>query len=38
MRTFETAVVVTGLVALVGCSSSAKHTGSYIKQPEVCID
>ncbi|MBS0151498.1 MAG: OmpA family protein [Nitrospira sp.] len=38
MRTFETAVVVTGLVALVGCSSSAKHAGSYIKQPEVCID
>jgi chemotaxis protein MotB len=38
MRTLKTAVVITGLVALVGCSSSTKHSGSYIKQPEVCID
>ena len=38
MRTFKTALIITGLVALVGCSSSAKHHGSYIKQPEVCID
>jgi chemotaxis protein MotB len=27
-----------GLVALAGCSSTGKHSGSYIKQPEVCID
>ena len=38
MRTLKTAIIMTGLVALVGCSSSAKHAGSYIKQPEVCID
>lgn len=38
MRSLKAAVVITGLVALVGCSSSAKHSGSYIKQPEVCID
>lgn len=38
MRILKTAVIMTGLVALVGCSSSAKHSGSYIKQPEVCID
>jgi chemotaxis protein MotB len=34
----KAAIVMTGLVALVGCSSSGKHAGSYIKQPEVCID
>ncbi|MBL8036159.1 OmpA family protein [Nitrospira sp. CMX1] len=38
MRTLKTAIVVTGLVALVGCSSSTRHSASYIKQPEVCID
>jgi chemotaxis protein MotB len=38
MRTLKAAIVVTGLVALVGCSSSAKHPGSYIHQPEVCVD
>lgn len=38
MRTLKTAIVVTGLIALVGCSSSAKHQSSYIKQPEVCVD
>ncbi|OQW33805.1 MAG: hypothetical protein A4E19_02875 [Nitrospira sp. SG-bin1] len=38
MRTLKTTMALMGLVALVGCSSSAKHPGSYIKQPEVCID
>lgn len=38
MRTFKTAMVLTGLVALVACSSTTKQSGSYIKQPEVCID
>jgi chemotaxis protein MotB len=38
MRIGKGFVLLTGLVALVGCSSSAKHSGSYIKQPEVCID
>jgi len=38
MRMLKTVIVMTGLAALVGCSSSAKHHGSYIKQPEVCID
>lgn len=38
MRTLKTAIVMVGLVALVGCASSTKHAGSYIKQPEVCID
>lgn len=38
MRTLKAAIVVTGLVALVGCSTSSKHSGSYIHQPEVCID
>jgi chemotaxis protein MotB len=38
MQTIKTAIVMTGLIALVGCSSSTKHQGSYIKQPEVCID
>ncbi len=38
MRIGKGFVLLTGLVALVGCASSAKHSGSYIKQPEVCID
>jgi chemotaxis protein MotB len=38
MQTLKTAMVLTGLVALVGCSSTAKQAGSYIKQPEVCVD
>jgi len=38
MRTLKTAMALLGLVALVGCSSTGKHSGSYIKQPEVCID
>ncbi|MBP6606294.1 MAG: OmpA family protein [Nitrospira sp.] len=37
MRMLKTAVVMTGLVALVGCSSM-KHSDGYIKQPTVCID
>nr|WP_086425371.1 OmpA family protein [Nitrospira cf. moscoviensis SBR1015] len=38
MRTRNTAMALAGLVVLVGCSSSATHSGSYIKQPNVCID
>lgn len=38
MHTLKTAMVLTGLLALVGCSATAKHSGSYIKQPEVCVD
>lgn len=38
MRTLKSAIIMTGLVALVGCSSSGQQSGSYIKQPEVCID
>lgn len=38
MRVGKGIIVMTGLVALVGCSSSGTHTGSYIKQPEVCVD
>ena len=38
MRTLKAAVVLIGLVALVGCASSTRHSGSYIKQPEVCVD
>ena len=38
MRTLRTAMVITGLVALMGCSSTGTHSGSYIKQPEVCVD
>ena len=38
MRTSKAIMVLTGLVALVGCSSSGQQSGSYIKQPEVCID
>ncbi|GKS66150.1 hypothetical protein YTPLAS72_34540 [Nitrospira sp.] len=38
MRLGNSIIVMTGLIALVGCSSSGTHSGSYIKQPEVCID
>ncbi len=38
MRTLKTPMAILGLVALVGCSSTGKQSGSYIKQPEVCID
>ena len=39
MRTLMIAIVMTGLVALAGCSSSLKqHPNTYIKQPTVCID
>ncbi len=39
MRTLTTAIVMTGLVVLTGCSSSLKqHPDTYIKQPTVCID
>lgn len=38
MRMLKTTLVMIGLVALVGCASSTKHAGSYIKQPEVCVD
>jgi chemotaxis protein MotB len=39
MRTITTAIVMTGLVVLTGCSSSLKqHPNTYIKQPTVCID
>ena len=37
MQTPKTAMVLTGLVVLVGCSLPGQQ-GSYIKQPEVCID
>ena len=38
MQISKTIMIMTGLVALVGCSSSGQQSGSYIKQPEVCID
>ena len=38
MPVLKATVIVTGLVALMGCSSSLKQTSGYIKQPEVCID
>ncbi|HWF59609.1 MAG TPA: hypothetical protein VN666_04785 [Nitrospira sp.] len=39
MRTLTTAIVMTGLVVLTGCSSALKqHPNTYIKQPTVCID
>ena len=38
MQMLKTTVIMTGLVALIGCSSSIKHPGTYFKQPEVCID
>ena len=37
MRLAKGVLLMTGLVVLVGCSS-LKHSDSYIKQPEVCID
>ncbi len=37
MRTSTGFILLTGLVALVGCSS-LKHPDGYIKQPTVCID
>lgn len=38
MRAFKTTVVMTGLVVLMGCSSSIKHPDPYIKQSQVCTD
>ena len=39
MRTLTTAIVMTGLVVLTGCSSALKqHPNAYIKQPTICID
>ncbi len=38
MRLDKGIILMTGLVALIGCSSSGTHSGSYIKQPDVCID
>ena len=38
MGALKTATVLTGLVALVGCSTMPNHPSSYIKQPTVCID
>lgn len=38
MRTYKTLMVMTGMFALVGCASSGQQAGSYIKQPEVCVD
>ncbi len=38
MRTSKAIMVLTGLVLLIGCSLSGQQSGSYIKQPEVCID
>jgi chemotaxis protein MotB len=37
MRLGKGVLLMTGLVALVGCSS-LKHSDSYIKQPTVCVD
>ncbi|MBI5673678.1 MAG: OmpA family protein [Nitrospirae bacterium] len=37
MRFGKGVLLMTGLVALVGCSS-LKHSDSYIKQPTVCVD
>lgn len=38
MRSHKAVMVLAGLVALMGCSSSGQQSGSYIKQSEVCID
>lgn len=38
MRLDKGIILMTGLVVLVGCSSSGTHSGPYIKQPDVCID
>ncbi|MBH0192854.1 MAG: OmpA family protein [Nitrospira sp.] len=38
MQTLKTTVVITGLAAMLGCSSPLVKPGSYITQPEVCIE
>lgn|SRR5574337_231721 len=38
MRALKTTVVMTGLVVLMGCSSSLKQPEPYIKQSKVCTD
>ncbi|MDX2251862.1 MAG: OmpA family protein [Nitrospira sp.] len=38
MQTLKTTFIVTGLAAMMGCSSPLVQPGSYITQPEVCID
>lgn len=38
MRMLKITCVVTGLAAMMGCSSTLVQPGSYITQPEVCID
>lgn len=38
MRTLTTAIVLTCLVALTGCSSFKQHPNTHIKQPTVCVD
>jgi chemotaxis protein MotB len=38
MYMLKTTVVITGLAAMMGCSSTLVQPGSYITQPEVCID
>lgn len=38
MRTFTTTVMLTGIVALTGCSYLNPPDTSHIKQPTVCID
>lgn len=38
MKMLKTTVVVTGLAAMMGCSSTLVPPSSYITQPEVCID
>lgn len=39
MQMLKTAMIMTGLVALTGCSSLLKqHPDTYIKQPTVCVD
>ena len=38
MRTLTTAIVLTCLVALTGCSSFKQHPNTHIKQSTVCVD
>lgn len=38
MQGTKTIIILTGVIALAGCSSSGQQAGSYIKQPEVCVD
>ena len=38
MQATKTIIVLTGMIALVGCSTSGQQSGSYIKKPEVCVD